>query len=85
MEPAQLPEATAGFGWIVEAVVGAGEAFVIAHHQLSTELVVALADGFEALTGGGVGGIGGGGIEEGGGEGEGFEAVGGCITQVIFH
>jgi hypothetical protein len=33
----------------VEAVVGAGEAFVVHHHQLGTELVVTLADGFKYL------------------------------------
>jgi hypothetical protein len=75
VEAAELQEIAAGFGGIVEAVVGAGEAFVVAHHQLGAELVVALADGFEALAIGFLGGIGGGGIEEGGGEGEGFEAV----------
>jgi hypothetical protein len=32
-----------------------------------------------------VGGIAGGGIEEGGGEGEGFEAVGGGVSQVVLH
>ena len=51
MEPAQLQEDAAGFGGIVETVVGAGETLVVAHHQLGTELVVALADGFEALAG----------------------------------
>jgi len=81
----ELQLAAAGFGGIVEAVVGAGEAFVVAHHQLGAELVVALADGFEALAGGVVGGFAGGGIEESGGEGEGFEAVGGGIAEVILH
>ena len=52
VEAAQLQQAAAGFGGIVEAVVGAGEAFVVAHHQLGAELVVALAHGFEALAGG---------------------------------
>ena len=73
MEPAQLQQAAAGFGGIVEAVVGAGEAFVVAHHQLGAELVVALADGFEALAGGFLGGIASGGIEVGSREREGLE------------
>ena len=38
VESAQLQEAAAGFGWIMEAVVGAGEAFAVGNHQLGPEL-----------------------------------------------
>ena len=47
VEASQLQEAAAGFGWIVEAVISAGEAFVVARQQLGSKLVVILADGFE--------------------------------------
>jgi hypothetical protein len=83
VEPAQLQQFGAGFGRIVEAVVGAGESFVVGDHQLCGELVVALADGFEGLVGGGMGGIVSGRIEEGGGEREGFEANRGCVAKII--
>ncbi len=81
MEAAQLQDAVAGFGGIVEAVVGAGEPFVVARHQLGAELVVALSDGFEGLASGFLGGSVCSGIEEGCGEGEGFKAVGRPVTH----
>jgi predicted RNase H-like HicB family nuclease len=43
----------------VEAVVGAGEAFVVGHRQLGAKLLIVLADGFEdgaLVFGGGIGG-----------------------------
>ena len=58
-----------GFGGVVEAVVGVGEALVVADHEVSAVLVVGATDGFE----------GGGGLPVWG-EGKGFEAVGGRIS-----
>ena len=43
----------------MEAVVGAGEDFVVGHHQLGAKLLIVLADGFEdgaLVFGGGIGG-----------------------------
>ena len=69
----------------MEAVVGAGEAFVVGHHQVGAELVVALADGFEDLALCGVCGIVGVGVEQGGGGGEGFEASRWSVLKIIFQ
>ena len=76
-------ELGAGFGGIVEAVVGAGEAFAVGDHQVGSGLVIAIADGFEALAHGLVVGIVGVGFEECSGEGKIVEAISLTITEII--
>ena len=43
VEPAQLQEAAAGFGWIVETVVGAGKSFVVRQHQVGSKRIESFA------------------------------------------
>ena len=64
VEVAKVVDVGVGFGGVVEAVVGVGEALVVADHEGGAGVVVGAADGFE----------GGGGLPVWG-EGEGFEAV----------
>ena len=54
----------------MEAVVSAGEAFVVGHHQLGAKLMMALVDGFEDVALVFVGGIGGDRISKSGWERE---------------
>ena len=72
VEVAEVVDVGVGFGGVVEAVVGVGEALVVADHEGGAVVVVGAADGFE----------GGGGLPVWG-EGEGFEAVRGGIAKSI--
>ena len=64
VEVAEVVDVGVGFGGVVEAVVGVGEALVVAAHEGGAVLVVGAADGFD----------GGGGLPVWG-EGEGLEAI----------
>jgi hypothetical protein len=83
VKAAQLQDAVAGFGGIMEAVVGAGEAFIVVDHQVGAELVVALADGFESLASYFMSEFPSSGTKEGGGEGKCVEAVRGRISDEV--
>ena len=74
VEVAEVVDIGGGLGGVVEAVVGVGEALIVADHESGAVGVVGAADGFE----------GGGGLPVWG-EGEGFEAVGGGVAESIFQ
>ena len=71
---AELQDVGVALVGIVEAVVGLGQALVVADHERGAELVVGLAGGFE----GGVG-------LPASREGEGLEAVGGGVAEVVLQ
>ena len=71
---AQFGDARVGLVEVVKAVVGAGHAFVVVHHERGAVLVVLLACGFE-----------GGMSVPAFREREGLEAVGGGVAQIILH
>ncbi|MCP9886274.1 hypothetical protein KBY97_14255 [Synechococcus sp. ATX 2A4] len=80
----QRQQETDGFGVIVKAVAGAGEVFVVGHHQLCAERLVPLAVGFEVLVGGCMVGIAGGRIEPGGWESKRLQQQAVNTTQAQF-
>ena len=47
VEVAEVVDVGVGFGGVVEAVVGVGEALVVAEHEVGASSVVGAADGFE--------------------------------------